>query len=415
MRILFISRYFPNDLRTCTYGTFQRMRMLIDAIKEIAHLDILFYVSPDIDISPEAIAAKAQELSEHWHVSVDLSLCHLYGHPDSMPKWQRHLHGVFNFSKQLLFFGTSGSEQVKAFEQCLERKPDLIFGHRLGAIAPALLTSQPLPPIILDLDDIEHINFLRTLKQLPKQLELWMYGLQIPALWWGELQGIRLATVTFVCSERDRFYLTNKWRLPGVQVIPNTVNIPKVQPMTTEPTLLFLASYQYQPNLQAANFLLEKIWPYIYRIMPEAKLIIAGREEQNIGSYSKNLPGVEFTGFVEDLDALYRRTRVVCCPILSGGGTRIKMIEAAAYGKAIVSTSVGAEGLRMSNEKDFLLRNNPKKFALACLELLNNNKLCKEIGAAARSAACLHYDQTQILESIQKHIVKLNQTKNKYR
>jgi glycosyltransferase involved in cell wall biosynthesis len=404
MRILFISRHFPDDLRTCTYGTYQRMGMLIDALKEIAQIDVLFYVSPDIDVAADAITTKEQELSQYWNIPIHLSLCYLFSYPSSLPKWRRHLQGVFNFSKQLLFFGTSGSEQVEAFERCLQRKPDIIFVHRLGPMAPILLTDQPLPPIVLDLDDIEHINFIRSLKQLPRQLEPWMYGLQIPALWWGELHAIRKASLTFVCSESDRLYLTKQWQLSGVEVVPNTVNIPEPQPIVIEPTLLFLASYQYEPNLNAANFLLERIWPYIYQEMPEAKLIISGREPQKIRSYSKKIPGVEFTGFVEDLNALYQRSRVVCCPILSGGGTRIKMVEAAAYGKPIVATAIGAEGLIMSNGQEFLLRNNPKEFALACLDLLRNSSLCKKLGESAHKTASYHYDRTKVQKLIQIYI-----------
>ncbi|MEE3716394.1 glycosyltransferase family 4 protein [Tumidithrix elongata RA019] len=405
MRILFISRHFPNDLRTSTYGTYQRMGMLIDAIKEIAQIDILYYVSPEIDISEDTRIFKEQELSQHWNVPIHISLCHLFSHPDYLPKWQRHLQGIFNFAKQLLFFGTSGVEQVRAFEQCLQRKPDIIFAHRLGAIAPALLTSQPLPPIVLDLDDIEHINFLRTLKQLPKQLEPWFYGLQIPALWWGELQAIRRAKVTFVCSEGDRRYLAETWRLRGVEVVPNTVNIPEPQPIVVEPTLLLLASYQYEPNFHAADFLIEKIWPHIYEAMPEAKLIIAGREPQRIRSYNQAPHGVEFTGFVENLDALYQRSRVVCCPILSGGGTRIKMVEAAAYGKPIVATAIGAEGLMMSDGQEFLMQNSPREFAQACLELLKNDFLCERLGKSARESAIKYYDRSRILRNIQQYVL----------
>jgi glycosyltransferase involved in cell wall biosynthesis len=404
MRVLFISRHFPADLRTCTYGTYQRMGMLIDAIKEIAELDILYYVPAEIEISPAAIAAKQTELSEYWGAPIHLSLCRLFDPPTSTPKLQRHLPGIFNYFDQLLLFGTSRPEQVAAFERCLERQPDLIFVHRLGIMPPLLLTSKDLPPIILDLDDIEHLNAVRSLKQLPRTVEPWFYGLQIPALWWGELQGIRRADVTFVCSECDRQYLAQRWGLPGVVVVPNTVNIPAPQPIAAEPTLLFLASYQYQPNLQAANFLIEKIWPHIFREMPTAKLIVAGRESQKIRSYSQPPVGVEFTGFVEDLEALYRRSRVVCCPILSGGGTRIKMLEAAAYGKPIVSTAIGAEGLLMLNEKDFLMRNNPNAFAVACVELLKNTQLCKELGASVRKVALGHYDRIQVLKLIQGHI-----------
>jgi hypothetical protein len=232
-----------------------------------------------------------------------------------------------------------------------------------------------------------------------------MYGLQIPALWWGELQAIRRADVTFVCSDGDQRYLADQWKLSGIEVVPNTVPIPEPQSIVTEPTLLLLASFQYEPNFQAADFLIEEIWPHIYQARPDAKLLIAGREPQKIRSYSKNPTGVEFTGFVENLDLLYRRSRVVCCPILSGGGTRIKMLEAAAYSKPIVATAIGAEGLMMSDGQEFLKRNNPREFAQACLELLNNDLYCENLGKSAREAAIKYYDRSRILKKIQQYVL----------
>lgn len=404
MRILFISRHFPLDLRTYTHGSYQRMGMMIHAMKEIAQLDILYYVPPEVDTSPEAIAAKEQAFSQHWQTPIRLLLCPLFRYPATLPKWQRHWQGIFNVSKQLLFFETSGPAQIQAFEHCLSRNPDIIFVHRLESMAPILLTSQSLPPVIFDLDDIEHLSFLRSLKQRPPQLERWLYGLQMPSLLQGELNAIRRVNYTFVCSERDRRYLTERWQVPGVITVPNAVHIPDPQPLTAEPNLLLLASYQYQPNVHAANFLLEQVWHRVYQEIPEAKLIIAGREPHNIRSYGKAPSGVEFTGFVEDLSALYRRTRVVCCPIFSGGGTRIKMVEAAAYGKPIVATTIGAEGLMMSDGQDFLLRNKPTEFADACLTLLQNTSLGIDLGTSARKAVIRYYNSLRIFEHIQ-HLI----------
>lgn len=404
MRILFVSRSFPSDLITDRHGVYKRMEMLIDAIKEIAELDILYYVPPDTDVSPEAIAQKEYELSQHWHTKIKLFLCPQFRYPESLPKWQRQWGGIFNFSKQLAFVETSGVNQIHAFEQCLSRKPDAIFAHKLNSMTPAILTTKTLPPIFFDVDDIEHIKYLRWLKQPPIQLKKLLYSLQFPALWWGELVAIRLAKRTFICSELDRDYLYRQWNLSGITVVQNAVAIPSTQPITPNPNLLFLGSYCYLPNVNAANFLIEQVWLRIYQSMPEAKLIIAGREPERIRSYIKDVPGVEFTGFVEDLDTLYQRSRVVCCPIFSGGGTRIKMVEAAAYGKPIVATRIGVEGLEMSDGQEFLLRNNPIEFAEACLELLRNNVLCEKLGSAARACAIEYYDRASIVKFIQNHI-----------
>ncbi|MBW4691940.1 MAG: glycosyltransferase family 4 protein [Lyngbya sp. HA4199-MV5] len=404
MRVLFVSTHFPQDLRLDVQGTYKRMATFLEAIKTFAQVDVLFYVPPGTDTSPGAIAAIEKALSQHWQLPITLFLCPEFDeHAHPLPKWQQQAPGMFSIFQQRDLVRTSQPEQIHAFEACLNRQPDAVFIHRLRSMCPALLTRKTLPPLFFDLDDIEHIAFLRDIRQPPTRLITWLYYLQIPALWWGERQAIKLAQQTYVCSQQDRNYLSNQG-LAGVVVIPNAVHIPRPEPLTTEPTLLFLGAYHYYPNINAANFLIEQVFPYVRQQMPEARLIIAGKQPENIHSYGSGAPGVEFTGFVDDLDALYRRSRVVCCPILSGGGTRVKLVEAAAYGKPMVSTRIGAEGLNFVNGQDFLQRDEPQAFAEACVKLLQNDDLCDRLGAAARMTAIKQYDRANIMHLIKRSI-----------
>src|SRR2546422_2765560 len=192
----------------------------------------------------------------------------------------------------------------------------------------------------------------------------------LPALWWGEYRSIQLAWRTFVCSEHDRRYLADRLRLSGIVTVPNAVQIPSAQPVTSDPTVLFLGTYAYKPNIEAADFLIRHVWPQIHHTVPKARLIIAGKCPEAIPSYNGCLPAVEFTGFVTDLPRLYAEARVVSVPILSGSGTRIKIIEAAAYGKPIVTTSLGVEGLSFRNGSELVIRDDPASFAEACVQLL---------------------------------------------
>jgi glycosyltransferase involved in cell wall biosynthesis len=402
-RVLFISTRFPTDFRIEVQGIYQRMRLFLDAIANLAQVDLLFYVPPDVEITPATIADTEQALSEHWQIQVNLFLCPQAPFPIAA-KLRQQTAGIFNFFRQGGYASTSGKPQLAAFERCLDRQPDAIFAHRLESMCPAMLTQRSLPPIYFDLDDIEHIAFMRQIRQPPTRLRTSLYYLQIPMLWRGEQRAIRLANHTFVCSNHDRDYLVKRCGLPNVVAVPNAIRVPEPQPLTTEPTLLLLGAYHYYPNINAANFLIEQVWPHIQAAMPEARLLIAGKEPHNIRSYGTAVPGVEFTGFVDDLDALYRRSRVVCCPILSGGGTRVKMIEAAAYGKPIVATQIGAEGLELVDGQDFWLRNDAGSFADACLELLRNQALCQQLGASARATALNIYDRAKILHLIQEHL-----------
>ncbi len=97
-------------------------------------------------------------------------------------------------------------------------------------------------------------------------------------------------------------------------------------------------------------------------------------------------------------------TKIVCAPIITGAGTRVKIIEAAAYGKPIVSTSLGAEGLDMHDGQELLLRNDAESFAEACLELLHDTSVCERLGNAARVKTIQLYDKHNIIKSIQKYL-----------
>jgi len=133
-------------------------------------------------------------------------------------------------------------------------------------------------------------------------------------------------------------------------------------------------------------------------------LIIAGKYPEAIPSYNACVPGVEFAGFVSDLHKLYARSRVVSAPILSGSGTRLKIIEAAAYGKPIVATRLGVEGLHFDNGSELLIRDDPTSFADACVQLLQDPVFCERLGRAAYATVVRCYDRANIVSLIQRYL-----------
>ncbi|MBT9314745.1 glycosyltransferase [Leptothoe spongobia] len=405
MRVLFVSNNFPTDLRVKIHGIYKRMGLFIDAIKGLASIDFLYYVSPSFDISQANVAKLEQEFAQHWQADITLTLCHRSTRKHQFLRRPNYLPGALNFFEQKPYISLSGKRQVAALEDCLDRKPDAIFAHRLQAMCPLMLAKAKLPPIFFDLDDIEHISLDRQLKQpAPYRKKDRSYHLYLPSLRHAELKAIRKAQKTFICSEQDRTYLAEQLKLPGIVTIPNAITMPMPHPLTNAPTLLFIGSYTYQPNVTAAEFLIEQVWPHVHQVMPESKLIIAGAHPESIRGHQIPPPGVEFTGFVENLDELYQKVRVVCCPILSGSGTRVKLIEAAAYRKPIVSTRIGAEGLDLVDGEAIFLRDHAKTFADACIELLQNDQLCQRLGNAAYTVASKRYDRAQILQQIQHHL-----------
>jgi glycosyltransferase involved in cell wall biosynthesis len=365
---------------------------------------MLFYVSGDVDTAPSAVSKLQGMLSRYWDAPIRLFLCPSFELNGSTSKWQLYGAPALSFFRHPDYVQTSGPEQVQALERCLQGSPDVVFAHKLSSMCPLILTKMPLPPVLFDMDDIEHLVRWRGLMQQQEWRARLVHLVRLPALCWGERRGVRLSSRTFVCSEPDRQYLADRWSSPRIVAVPNAVQMPKLQPLTEDPSLLFIGSYLHQPNIDAAEFLIHRVWPQVQKEMPGARLIVAGTPPEKIRGYAQAPQGVTFTGFVDDVADLYLRSRVVCAPILSGGGTRVKIIEAASYGKPVVSTRIGAEGLKMRDEQELLLRDDAASFAQACLRLFKDLALCQRLGSAAREIATQSYDRNNIVALIQSYL-----------
>jgi glycosyltransferase involved in cell wall biosynthesis len=270
-------------------------------------------------------------------------------------------------------------------------------------MCPILLSRRPPPPVFLDLDDVEHAKLRRYTSGWNDLRRKLSSPLLQRVLLRGEYRSIRLACRTFVSSDFDRDRLMRRWPHSRILTLPNAVSMPIPEPLPTAPTLLFLGTFNYWPNVDAVEFLIRDVWPRVRSVMPEARLRIAGLHPEKIPR-NRILPGVEFLGFVDDLAALYRESRVVCCPIRMGGGTRIKILEAAAFGRPIVATSIGAEGLDMAEGRELFIRDDAASFATACLDLLRNPVLCAQLGLAARAKVEDQYDRGPMVARIERQI-----------
>jgi glycosyltransferase involved in cell wall biosynthesis len=189
-------------------------------------------------------------------------------------------------------------------------------------------------------------------------------------------------------SEKDRVPVTGA---PAV-ALPNGVDLDRFRPSGREPEprrLLFIGSFAHLPNLLAAEFFLNQVWP----LLIDAKFhIIAGSRpgfflERYRDRVTLNLeqPGIELEAFVADVRPAYERAAVVVAPLIASAGTNIKILEAMAMGKAVVSTSAGVNGLDLSPGEDFILAPNATAMAQAIEELLADPENRKRLGAAARS------------------------------
>ncbi len=192
-----------------------------------------------------------------------------------------------------------------------------------------------------------------------------------------------------------------------VELIENGVDIEYYTPggdKVDEKTLVFTGSMDWRPNGDAAVYFADKILPLIKMKIPGIKFFIVGRYPSKKIVDLGRIEGVTVTGTVDDVRSYIAGAAVYVVPLRIGGGSRLKILEALAMRKAIVSTSVGAEGLLVENGNNIIIQDDPDRFAEAVIELLGDSALRDKIGASGRSLVENHYRWEKLGERYQGYL-----------
>lgn len=403
MRALVLTSSAPPVPGRDVEGYYKRLKLLMGAVGQFAGaVEIVHIVPEDTARAHPDPAALDAEQSRQWGFPVSATLLATQEREKNFLNY--YVRGVFSAAEQPAFLGALGPQGTGSLAEILDRGHDLVFVHRLAAMCALLRTGRRCRNAVFDLDDVEHQMKLRALLQPPVQPGKLISLSHIPALMAAEWRGAARSRRTFVCSEVDRRKLLRLGFGRGVTVVPNAVDIPQdLAAPASEPTLMYIGDFGYAPNREAAERLALRILPIVRQAAPDARLLLAGKRSDQLDPAAAAQPGVERLGFVADLAQLYAGARVVCCPLLNGGGTRVKLIEGAAHGKPMVSTRVGAEGLSFAEGTEILLRDDDAGFAEACVRLIGDDELCRTLGGAARAKAIQDYR----IDRIQAQVVRL--------
>lgn len=176
-------------------------------------------------------------------------------------------------------------------------------------------------------------------------------------------------------------------------VVPNGVDLDYFRPSPPAASrhLVFTGSMDWRPNQDAARYFVGHILPLLHQRRPDLECTFVGRcPPEDIRVLADKL-GVHITGTVDDVRPYVERAAVYVVPVRIGGGSRLKILEAMAMGRPVVSTTVGAEGLDVVHDQHVLLADDPKTFADSVLRLLGDPEMCKKLAANGRSLVEQNY------------------------
>jgi O-antigen biosynthesis protein len=166
-------------------------------------------------------------------------------------------------------------------------------------------------------------------------------------------------------------------------------------------TMLFLGSFRHTPNQVALDWFIRQVLPLILNKRPEARLVVVGSDTPPEHLYADYAAAIEFRGFVDDIREPLGRFSVFVCPVRSGSGVRVKLLEAFAVGIPVVSTRIGAEGLEYRNGRFCLLADSPEAFAEAVLALFEDPQAAAEMAIRARDEVVAHWDMAAITRKLE--------------
>lgn len=200
--------------------------------------------------------------------------------------------------------------------------------------------------------------------------------------------GLRVS-VNAVVSREDGRSLRVQCPSAHVHVVENGTDTEYFAPFqaTSEPnTLVFAASLNWYPNISALRYFRELIWPKLRNEIPELRCFIAGQNPvREIEQWADADPAITLIANPPDIRPWIAKGNVVICPMVDGGGTRLKLLDAMSAGKAIVTTRVGAEGLGIEHGKEALIADSAEEFARLTVRLLGDSSLQAELVQNARS------------------------------
>jgi sugar transferase (PEP-CTERM/EpsH1 system associated) len=285
---------------------------------------------------------------------------------------------------------------AKAIYRITSQEPFDIIHVEFSFMAPylAFVSPQSRAKKVLSMHNVESLRFARELKFARGFRRLALLGDQFLFKHWEE-RSVQQFDGILVVSLSELAWVKRHAPATEVELIPNGVDT-KFFSFTANSaesrSIVFTALMNYPPNIDAAGWFCDEILPILRSKYPEVCFKIVGDKPTPAVLRFAQRDGVQVTGRVADVRPYLAESLAVVVPLRSGGGTRLKILEAMAMGRPVVSTRQGAEGLKVTNGVNILLADTPEDFARCIFALITDPELGRQLGTAGRILAESKYD-----------------------
>ncbi|NVJ69296.1 MAG: TIGR03087 family PEP-CTERM/XrtA system glycosyltransferase [Alphaproteobacteria bacterium] len=303
------------------------------------------------------------------------------------------------WNEPLSFAAYPKSKLRRYVKGLLEREEiDLIFLFS-GAVGPLIGRERPDFPVIADLVDVDSAKWEAYSKQSVFPLS-WLYAREAKVLAEAEAVIARQASITtFVSADEARLF---KQRIVGggygkIMHLNNGVDVDHFNPERftgVDPapnSVIFTGAMDYLPNIEAAEWFVENVWPIVRSRIPEACFKIAGGPTPKRVKQLAQTGGVDVTGYVDDMAEAIAAASVVVAPLRTARGIQNKVLEGMAMAKPVIATAAAKEGIEAQIGKHVLVAEEPKEFADLLISLMADAGKASAIGEAARMHILKHY------------------------
>lgn len=390
MKILFLSRWFPYPVNN---GSKLRINGLL---RELAKHHAVTLVSFADQHDVQLDAPELQSICSAVHVVAWREF-----NPQS---WRARL-GFFSMQPRFLIDTHSNEMADLICNLTADHKFDLVIASQLSMAAYYPWFSGT-PAIFEELELGQFYDKIAATSGYLKRLRLSLTWLKLRLYLVRLLDSFRMYTTA---SEQERHLFAKHFptHAKKLAIIPNCIQVKDYQGLKVKPSanqLIYSGSFRFYANYDAMQWFVSHVFPKVLERVPNTRLLITGDHADLPLSSTRN---ITLTGYVDDVKALVAASTISLAPIWSGGGTRLKILEAMALGTPVVATSKGAEGLGAQNGEHLLIADTPEAFAECIIKILNDTDLQQRLKENASHLVQERYDWPvvaphflQLLESI---------------